>query len=292
MRQTVLLAGLCLWGTAAFAADPALLNLVMPNAKVLAGVNVASALTSPFGQFVLGRIATHHPSFPVFFDPRTDLTELLFASAADPTSPGGLILASGTFNVTQIAAEAANHPHLAVQSYDGYTLIVTTNPKAKVVRAVAFINNSVAVAGDVSDVEAALDRSTTANSIDPALAAEVNTLSTNNDAWIASSVGPPARKLQALQAIQSFEAGVMFGANAVGTGQAVANSPQNAAALANVIQLLGNVRGLQGLQTSAADATVNLSLRLPEAQIEEMINGLAARRRQARPSGQARQSVR
>jgi hypothetical protein len=103
---------------------------------------------------------------------------------------------------------------------------VTTNPKAKVVRAVAFINGSTAVAGDVADVKAALGRSTTANSIDPALAAEVNTLSTNNDAWIASSVGPPGRKLQALQAIQSFEGGVMFGANVAGTGQAVANSPQ------------------------------------------------------------------
>jgi hypothetical protein len=171
-------------------------------------------------------------------------------------------------------------------------LIVTTNPKAKVVRAVAFINGSIAVAGDVADVKAALDRSTTANSIDSALAAEVNTLSTNNDAWIASSVGPPGRKLQALQAIQSFGGGVMFGANVVGTGQAVANSPQNAAALANVIQLLGNVRGLQGLQASPADSNVNLSLTLPEAQAEALINGLAARRRQARPSGQAPQSAR
>ena len=79
MRQTAILAGLSLWSAAGFAADPALLNLVMPNAKVLAGVNVASALTSPFGQFVLGRIAAHHPSFPAFFDPRTDLTELLLA---------------------------------------------------------------------------------------------------------------------------------------------------------------------------------------------------------------------
>jgi hypothetical protein len=107
-----MLAGLCLWGAAAFAADPALLNLVIPTAKVLAGVNVASATTSPFGQFILGRIAANHPPFTGFFDPRTDLTELLFASAADPSSPGGLALSSGTFNVTRIAAAAANHANL------------------------------------------------------------------------------------------------------------------------------------------------------------------------------------
>ena len=34
----------------ATAADPQLLNLVMPDAKVLAGVNVDQAKTSPFGQ--------------------------------------------------------------------------------------------------------------------------------------------------------------------------------------------------------------------------------------------------
>jgi hypothetical protein len=288
-----------LWGATAFAADPQLMILVMPNAKVLAGVNVTSAKNSLFGQFVLARIAAQ--PIPAFitatgFDPRTDLTELLFASAADPSNPGGLALARGTFNVDQIVAAAANHQNLAVLTYDGDRLIADTNPKAKVAHSVAFIGSSIAVAGDLADVKAALDRNSGANSIDPALAAEVNTLSTNNDAWIASSAGVPGKKVQALQAVQSFEGGLAFGANVQVTGQAVANSPQNAAALASVMQLLVAASAnnaavnqlLQSLQVSVTNATLNLALTLPEPQVESVINGLAAQRQQAQTSGPAR----
>lgn len=300
MRQTAILAGLCLLGSTAFAANPALLNLVMPNAKVLAGVNVTNAKISPFGQFLLARIAASTHPIPGFitatgFDPRTDLTELLFATAADPSAPGGLALASGAFEVDRIVTAAASHKSLDVQTYDGDTLIVGTNPKAKVQRAVAFIGTSIAIAGDVADVKAALDRSTSTNSIaDSALAAEVNTLSTGNDAWIASSVGVPAKKLQALKTVQSFSGGVTFGTTVVGAGQAVANSPQNAQALASVIQLLTTAASnklpeLQGLQVSVTDSTVNVSLSLPEARLEALLNALAAQRpRQVPASGQAR----
>ena len=39
------------------AADPSLVNLVMPDAKVLAGMDVERAKTSPFGQYVLATFA-------------------------------------------------------------------------------------------------------------------------------------------------------------------------------------------------------------------------------------------
>ncbi len=299
MRRTAILAGLFLWGVAAFAADPALLNLVMPNAKVLAGINVTNAIASPFGKFIRGRIAANRRPSPGFFDPLSDATEYLLAINADPSSPELLVLASGTFSPAQIAATAANRADLEVQTYDGDTLIVNTNPQAKGVRAVAFIGVSIALTGDVTDVKAALDRSTTVNSIDPALAAQVNALSANNDVWVASSVGLPGRKMQALQAIQSFNGGLKFGANVTGNLQAVANSPQNAAALVSVIQLMATAAKnpvLQNIQVSAADSAVTLSLTLPEteaeAQVEALINGFAALRRQARPSGQAPQSAR
>ena len=38
------------------AADPALLILVMPDATVLAGINVQKAKTTPFGQFLLTQL--------------------------------------------------------------------------------------------------------------------------------------------------------------------------------------------------------------------------------------------
>jgi hypothetical protein len=50
--------------------------------------------------------------------PQTDLAELLFASAADPSSPRGLALAPANFNVDVIASAAANHTNLDVHTPD------------------------------------------------------------------------------------------------------------------------------------------------------------------------------
>src|SRR5438477_107630 len=99
MRQIVLIAGTFLWGASAFAADPQLMNFVMPDAKIMAGVNVTTA---------------------------------------------------------------------------------------KLSHSVAFIGSSIVVAGDTTSVKAALDRNSGSNSIDPALAARVQALSTTEDAWSVS----------------------------------------------------------------------------------------------------------
>ena len=72
------------------AADPGLLNLVMPDAKVLAGVNVDQAKTTPFGVYVLGQIqaqaAQHLQQISTLtgFDPTRDLHEILIASSGVP----------------------------------------------------------------------------------------------------------------------------------------------------------------------------------------------------------------
>ncbi len=62
------------------AVDPHLLSLVMPDANVLAGVNVATAKNTPFGQYVLTQLAPKDQEFQKMavltgFDPRQDLIE-------------------------------------------------------------------------------------------------------------------------------------------------------------------------------------------------------------------------
>jgi len=93
------------------AADPRLLNLVMPDAKILAGVNVAQARTSPFGQYILSQIQNQATGFDQLtaltgFDPRRDVSELLAASNSNPHGSGALVLATGTFNPAVITAFA------------------------------------------------------------------------------------------------------------------------------------------------------------------------------------------
>jgi hypothetical protein len=301
MRQIAVLLSL-LWSATAFAADPQLMNLVMPDAKVLAGVNATSAVGSPLGQFMIAKIGGQIPQNFVTatgFNLVQDVSEILMATVADPANPGGLLLARGNFPVDKIAASLSGaNGKWQLTTYGGATLLNSTNPKGKVTFAVAFLGNSIAVAGDLTSVKAAIDRSTGTNSIDPALATIVNQLSANEDEWLVSSTsvasllpasaasggaatGPAATLLPMLKSIQSFNGGVKLGDNVAFTGEAVASDPQNAAALQAVVKLgialVGaNVPVLQALQVSTNGSTVNLSLSVPEAQIENFVNSAPA----------------
>jgi len=109
------------------AADPQLLNLVMPDAKVLAGVNVEQAKGTQFGQFVLNQMQTQDTELQKLvtmtgFDPRRDVRELLVASDGTPQGKTGLALAKGTFNVSMITA-AATLQGVITEVYGGVTIL-------------------------------------------------------------------------------------------------------------------------------------------------------------------------
>src|ERR1700733_4473207 len=91
------LAALVIFGPAAFAADPALLSMVMPDAKLLAGMNAGSTFASPFGQFLIAKIPTLGEAARTFatatgFDALQDMSEVLAATSGDASRPGGLLL--------------------------------------------------------------------------------------------------------------------------------------------------------------------------------------------------------
>ena len=107
------------------AADPRLLSLAMPDATVLAGVNVDQAKATPFGQYVLTTLLqTQDQKLQQLatltgFDPRRDVHELLLASTSAPGSKTGLALARGVFDPDKIAA-AAQSAGAAVETYGGF----------------------------------------------------------------------------------------------------------------------------------------------------------------------------
>src|SRR5258708_39090700 len=105
------------------AADPQLLNLVMPDAKVLAGVNVDQAKGTQFGQYVLNQLQTQDAEMQKLiaqtgFDPRRDVREVLVATDGNAQGKGGLGLARGTFDVGKITAANAAHGG-ATEVYSG-----------------------------------------------------------------------------------------------------------------------------------------------------------------------------
>jgi hypothetical protein len=284
------------------AADPQLMNLLMPNAKVVAGVNVEQAKNSPFGLFLLSRVQNGDPGLAKLtaatgFDPRRDLTEVLMATLGQPGQQG-LVLARGTFDSQQIlnAATSAGHN---VEAYNGVSIL--TGQDEKLTHALAFLGDSVAIAGDLDNVKAAIDRrSNNSSQIDPALAAIVQQLSGSQDAWSVSMVPIAALtngKLpdtnlngmlnsDVLKAIQQTSGGIKFGANIQISAEAVANSSQNATALADVIHFLGNMVQanapaasaaaitslVQSLSVQTDGNTVKLALAIPEQQLESLVN--------------------
>jgi hypothetical protein len=293
------------WAGVLQAADPRLLNLIMPDAKILAGVNVSQARTSRFGQFVISQVqaqGTHLQDIiaKTGFDPTSDLDELLVASNGAQSNASHLTLACGTFNADKII-DAATAAGATSEVYKDITIVENLQHG----QAFAFLSPtigfcqsgfSIAVAGGVADVKGAIDRRQISQApIDAGFLAAVNQLSTEH-AWAVSLVPPPAIKPPAnapnlpnvpptvFQNVQQAHGGVTFGQDMVMlNAQLQADTSQNATALANVLQFLlnlGQMQAPQGSQATAALKSVNISTNgqtvkvsaaVPEEQVEALI---------------------
>jgi hypothetical protein len=246
------------------AADPMLLNLVMPDAKVIAGVNVQQAKGTQFGQYILNQMQTPDAHMQELialtgFDPRRDVRELLVASSGFPEGKTGLALASGTFDVAQITAAATQHGAVT-ELYNNTTII--EDPKQQ--GGLAFISPGIVAAGDLASVKGAIDRQTMAQPLPADLLLKISQWSTSQDAWGISAVPPtsllmpgangaPNPMLSAVGTVQRAAGGVKFGAQVVFSGEATADTAQNAQTLSDLIKLMINIAQMQvGTDPNAA----------------------------------------
>jgi hypothetical protein len=281
------------------AADSQLLAMVMPDAKVVAGVNVDQAKGTPFGLYVLTQMQSDSEGLQQLialtgFDPTKDVHELLAASNATPgsKSPTGLLLGRGNFDVATIIAFATGKGALT-ETYAGVTII--EDPKKTA--GLAFTGPTLAVVGDLANVKAALDRPSTGQSLPSAVLAQISQWSGTEDAWIVTTVAPglliPTTALGGnasglLQQVQQASAGVKFGNNVVGSAAVQTDTAANATQMANAIQFLVNMMQMQaqsnpqlatlaqGFAVSAAGTTVKLSITLPQAQFQQLIQAKKA----------------
>jgi hypothetical protein len=233
------------------------------------------------------------------FDPRQDLHQLLLASGSAPGNKTGLALALGVFNPDKIAA-AAQSAGAGVETYGGVSII--EDPQHQ--NGFAFLDSTLAVAGDLANVKAAIDRRTGGPTIPAALAAQVNQLISTEDAWAISTVPPSTLRppaavppaaggdvQNALQKIESASGGVKFGSVVVLTGQAQAATPQDASSLGDVVQLFVNMAQASAAQHPEAAAlaqsvvvttqgsTVKITLSLPEDQFQKLVKPQSAGRK-------------
>ncbi len=254
------------------AADQQLVNMVMPEAKIVAGINVEAARNSPFGTFLLSQLPSSDPELQKFitatgFNPQTDLQEILMATDGTPAAPPntkvqglttapqmrGLIMARGNFNLDKISVLAKLDGKQNVETYNEALLI--SDPKNASAAAMAFVDSHLLVAGFLKDVKAAVDRRKQANTLDTELTTKVNSLSASQDAWAVSiapisSLNPGAGTDPALQGalggdmfkkITESSGGIKFGTLIQFTTELVALDEKNATALSDVVKFLAGM---------------------------------------------------
>ena len=292
---------------ATWAADPALLKLVMPDAKVIAGIQVDQTRNSLFGQYILSHMQVDDTGFKSFiaqtgFDPRRDVNEILIASswASNDAASRWLVMARGTFDLGKIAHAAQNNG-ITTASFQGVNILSHSSAdKAAADNAIAFFDATSAVMGDLASVKAAIQRQQSAAAPSNQLLAKVMELSSKNDFWFVTLVPvsefagamPDPNLSSAMQgnllaAINEASGGVRFGDTVTISAEAVTRSEKDAQALVDVVKFVAGMVQLNRqnnpaagqvatlldtLDCKATGSVTTVSLAIPELQLEQMIN--------------------
>ena len=294
IKRTLLFA---LAGCSAFAADSALLSLVSPDAKVVAGIHVDRSTASQFGQFMLKQMQREDAGFDKFvlstgFDPRRDLTEVIVSSADVQQKGHGLVLARGTFDIAKLTGQAKLHGG-SITNYKDVQVIAGKSDGW-----IAFLDSGTAALGNADLVRTAIDRRGAGVGIDSKLAAKVNEVSAKYDAWMVS-IAPmskfpgtlPDQHMNGvingamMQGIEQASGGVVFGSNVQIFGEALMRSEKDATALADVVRFLAGMVQmnrekpdvaklavvLDSMILQATANTLTFSLSVPESDLEQIV---------------------
>jgi hypothetical protein len=310
--KRLLLAGILL-ALPILAADPALLNVVPADAKLVFGADMDRVLNSPFGQYALNLANLNDPGAQKFleatgFDIRRDLREVLVATtggADTALKDGALVAVRGTFDEGRLTALASVQGGL-VSSYNGAKVISPGGAKTAGPWA-AFLRADLMLAGEQDAVKAGIDRYRAGRSSSPALTARIQAATGRYDAWLVANLPPSAlanrvddpnlsgaMKGDLIQGIEDVMAGVRFGANVDLAAEATARSEKDATALVDVARFLLNMAAsnssrsglspvLSSLKMSAAGRQVSISVSIPESDFEKLLQAPKGRPVRVKP---------
>lgn len=279
------------FGAIACAADPTLLNLVMPDAKVAFGVNVEKIVASPIGQQLGSQLRQAPPELQQIFqdtgfDPTRDLKEILIASTGQGQNAPTLILARGTFDIARLSAFAVSSGRPPA-IYEGVPIL--THP-AQSSGAMALLDSTTVIGGDLDQVRAAIRRRANNAPLGGAFAAKVARLSAEYDVWGFSTVSlanmapaaPNASLQQAadlLKSIQQVSGGMRFSPDMEMAAELVTRSQKDAESVRDTLGfvsafLTANQKNPSGLKANAlkvsVDArTVHIALHITEAELKK-----------------------
>jgi hypothetical protein len=289
-----------------------LLSFATADAQIIAGAHLDAAKSSALGVFMLSQVQSGDPMLQTFItetgiDPRTDITEVLFAVNGAP-GPGshGLVAAHGAFANSIATIEASAQAKGGVVTH-GAGVDVVSLPDGNACIAL-YTDASTALIGDCASVQAALSSAKAKADTGTPLLAKAALNKSQQDLWFASVLplgqfngavpAPFAGVLNSnlIQGIQQTSGGLKFvaGSTTQGptvqlAGEALMDTSQNATSLMNVVNffkgLLQMNNGahpaaaaiaslLSTLQATATGNTLTVSLTIPQDSLVQLFQTL------------------
>jgi hypothetical protein len=299
-----LLTGLLLVAPFAGAADPALLDLIMPDARVVVGIDVARIRASPLSASFSDGMQNANPELQKLldaagFNPMRDLQEILFASPAAGQNPPALLVARGNFD----AARLRSFAELAGSKISEWQGVPILSDPAKEGGTFALLDNII-MAGNGDQVKAAIARRGRGMILNAALATRISNMSSRYEVWVVS-IAPLAKlaesapgdanvkgfaNLEALKNIDQFSFGVGIKSDITLAAEIVMTNAKSASGLADGIQMLigmiqQNAKGnpeamaaLKKLNFGVEDNVVHLAITVPAAEVEKAVREAVAKR--------------
>jgi hypothetical protein len=295
------------------AVDPVLLDQVMPEAKVFAGINIADISTSPLARMALAQSESGSEQIKALtrtigFDPLKDVREILIASTGEAKDSRSLVLLRGSFPKIEALSVAAGTPP---QSYKG-TPVLSMKQQTSLTM-LALLDPSMIAVGDQKSVQAAIDRRGVNVGLDSRLVARVQEMSRLYDFWMVGKVpevafpaaGAPGQQLGGLmqgdimKSVVEFGGGVKLGPELVIAGEAVTKTDKDATALVDVLkffigmaqmsvqkgpQTADSMAFLQKLNLRAEGNVAKMSLTIPAAELEKAVKAAVAQAVQRAPA--------
>jgi hypothetical protein len=284
LRKTFTIA--LVFSAAACAADPSLLNLVMPDARVLVGVNVERILSSPIGKEIESKIQGRAPELQQIlqktgFDPTKDLQEILIAATGKGQNGPALFLVRGSFDAAKVSAAAVSTGRTP-QTYEGVQIM--DNPSESK-GAFAFLDETIAVGGDLDQVKAAIRRQKHHTVLNADLASQVASLSDRYDIWVISTTplsemtsgdaNPQMKQATDLaRSIQQLSGGVKFTANLELAAELTTHNDQEAVQLRDTLGFFIGLAAASKQNTSGLDPkALKLTAEAKTVRISVLVTG-------------------
>lgn len=174
----------------AAAADPAMLELIMPDARFVMYVDVARLVSSPIGQALSGQIKSELLNLrPDVQQPLTSLSgvdwtrytqEVIFAGTGQGKDAAGLAIVRGLLDPAWI--ESLHTLHGDKSTYLGVPIVSSGNGSS----AAAFLEGSITVLGSLAQVRAAIRRRGQSLPLAPVVTDGLERFDGEYDAWIVS----------------------------------------------------------------------------------------------------------